>query len=114
MTTCSDLKNNYGEIRVDLGSGAVATGKRFIGLMMGDHAKTAIGVLFNTGTCVGFATNIFGAGMPPKFVGNFQWGGQEGCPQYAEDRAQATADIVMDRRGCRFTDAHRELFSFLG
>ena len=114
MTTCSDLKNNYGEIRVDLGSGAVATGRRFVGLMMGDHAKTAIGALFNTGTCVGFASNIFGSGMSPKFVDNFQWGGQDGCPRYAVDRAQATADIVMARRGCRFPGAHGDLFVSLG
>jgi len=113
MTTCSDLKNNYGEIRVDLGSGTVATGSRFVGLMMGDHAKTAIGTLFNTGTCVGFASNIFASGMPPKFVGNFQWGGQDGCPRYAVDRAQDTADIVMSRRGCRFTKAHGEIFTAL-
>ncbi len=113
MTTCSDLKNNYGEIRVDLGSGTVATGNRFVGLMMGDHAKTAIGTLFNTGTCVGFASNIFGAGMPPKYVGNFQWGGQDGGPVYAVDRARSTAGIVMGRRGCRFTDAHGELFTAL-
>lgn len=113
MTTCSDLKNNYGEIRVDLGSGSVATGQRFIGLMMADHAKTAIGTLFNTGTSVGFATNIFGTDMPPKFVGNFRWGGQEGCPAYAADRARETANMVMSRRGCCFSDAHGELFKAL-
>ncbi len=114
MTTCSDLKNNYGEIRVDLGSGTVATGSRFVGLMMGDHAKTAIGTLFNTGTCVGFASTIFGGGMPPKFVGNFQWGGQAGGPRYDVARAQGTAEIVMARRGCRFTKAHGEMFKALG
>jgi UDP-N-acetylglucosamine diphosphorylase/glucosamine-1-phosphate N-acetyltransferase len=114
MTTCSDLKNNYGQIRVDLGTGPVDSGSRFIGLMMGDHAKTAIGTLFNTGTCVGFASNIFGAGMPPKFVGNFLWGGQVGCPPYALERAQATARVVMQRRGCLFTPGHAELFSVLG
>lgn len=114
MTTCSDLKNNYGEIRVDLGSGTVATGSRFVGLMMGDHAKTAIGTLFNTGTCVGFASTIFGGGMPPKFVGNFQWGGQADGPRYDVVRAQGTADIVMARRGCRFTKAHGEMFKVLG
>lgn len=113
MTTCSDLKNNYGEIRVDLGSGTVATGSRFVGLMLGDHAKTAIGTLFNTGTCVGFASNIFGVGMPPKYVGNFQWGGQDGSPPYAVDRARSTAGIVMARRGCQFTEAHGELFTAL-
>jgi len=114
MTTCSDLKNNYGQIRVDLGAGPVDTGSRFVGLMLGDHAKTAIGTLFNTGTCVGFASNIFGPGMPPKFVGNFRWGGQEGSPAYAVDRALDTAAVVMGRRGCAFTPAHLDLFRVLG
>jgi UDP-N-acetylglucosamine diphosphorylase/glucosamine-1-phosphate N-acetyltransferase len=113
MTTCSDLKNNYGEIRVDLGSGDMATGERFVGLMMGDHAKTAIGTLFNTGTSVGFATNIFGTDMPPKHVGNFLWGGQKGCPSYSVDRARQTAGIVMGRRGCLFSPAHGDLFEAL-
>jgi UDP-N-acetylglucosamine diphosphorylase/glucosamine-1-phosphate N-acetyltransferase len=110
MTTCSDLKNNYGPVRVDLGSGARDTGRQFVGLLMGDHAKTAIGSLFNTGTCVGFATNIFGGGMPPKFVGNFQWGGMEGCPDYAVDKALETARVVMARRGCELLPAHENLF----
>ncbi len=114
LTTCSDLKNNYGEIRVDLGFGTVATGSRFVGLMMADHAKTAIGTMFNTGTSVGFASNIFGGEMPPKFVGNFQWGGQPGGPGYAVDRARSTTAIVMSRRGCRFTSAHEKLFQKLG
>lgn len=114
MTTCSDLKNNYGNVRVDLGEGQVDTGLRFVGLLMGDHAKTAIGTLFNTGTCVGFASNIFGTGMPPKFVGNFSWGGQEDSPGYAVDRALQTAEVVLARRGCRLTDAHKVLFRTLG
>ncbi len=114
LTTCSDLKNNYGEIRVDLGFGPVASGSRFVGLMMGDHAKTAIGTMFNTGTSVGFASNIFGGLMPPKFVGNFQWGGQAGDPLYAVERALGTSAIVMSRRGCRFTPDHENLFRKLG
>lgn len=113
MTTCSDLKNNYGEIRVDLGAGAVATGSRFVGLMLGDHVKTAIGTLFNTGTSVGFASNVFGTGIPPKFIGNFQWGGQDECPAYAVGPAQATAAVAMSRRGCGFSAVHEELFRIL-
>jgi hypothetical protein len=110
MTTCSDLKNNYGEVRVDLGDGELATGRRFVGLMLADHVKTAIGSLFNTGTVVGYATNIFGGGMPPKHVGSFSWGGAAGAPAYAVDRAVDTARIVMSRRGCSFTGAHEALF----
>jgi len=113
LTTCSDLKNNYGPVRVDLGQGPVDSGLRFVGLLMGDHAKTAIGSLFNTGTCVGFASNIFDGGMPPKYVGNFQWGGQAGCPVYAVEKAVETAAVVMSRRGCQFTPAHADLFQSL-
>ena len=113
LTTCSDLKNNYGPVRVDLGEGPVETGQRFIGLMLGDHAKTAIGTLFDTGTSVGFAANIFGSQRPPKFVGNFCWGGTEGCPLYEVERALNTAAVVMGRRGCKLTEQHRALFTAL-
>jgi len=113
MTTNSDLKNNYGLVRVDLGDGPRDTGRRFVGLLAGDHVKTAIGTLFNTGTVVGFATNIFGSGMPPKHVPNFSWGGADGALSYDVERAIATANVVMSRRGCTFTPAHEEIFRHL-
>jgi UDP-N-acetylglucosamine diphosphorylase/glucosamine-1-phosphate N-acetyltransferase len=112
MTTCSDLKNNYGTIRVDLGEGSIDTGRRFVGLLMGDHGKTAIGTLFNTGTCVGFGANVFGTGMPPKFVPNFSWGA-DGRTRTELDKALATAEVVLGRRGCRLTDGLRRLFGSL-
>lgn len=113
MSTCSDLKNNYGTVRVNLGTGEQDTGQRFVGLMMGDHAKTAIGSLFNTGTCIGFASNIFGGEMPPKYVPNFSWGGQQGAPVYEAGRAQQTAAVVTERRQCLWTEGHTKLFAFL-
>ncbi len=113
MTTCSDLKNNYGTVRVDLGSGSEDTGQRFVGLLAGDHVKTAIGTMFNTGTCVGFASNIFGGVMPPKLVPAFSWGGHEAAPAYGLEQASATAAVVMGRRGCRFLPAHHSLFARL-
>lgn len=113
LTTCSDLKNNYGSVKVDLGDGLQETGRRFVGLLAGDHVKTAIGTLFNTGTSVGFASNIFGEGMPPKYVPAFSWGGRAGDPAYGLEAAVATAGIVLGRRGCRFLPAHAELFAHL-
>ena len=109
MTTCSDLKNNYGIVRVDLGSGVVDTGQKFVGLMMGDHAKTAIGTLFNTGTCVGFASNVFGGEMPPKFIRDFSWGGLPESPPYDVEKAIDTALVVMSRRGCRLSEEGKNL-----
>lgn len=110
MTTCSDLKNNYGSVRVNLGEEERDTGQRFVGLMMGDHAKSAIGSLFNTGTTVGFASNVFGGAMPPKYVANFSWGGAPDAPIYGSERARQTAQIVLQRRGCTWTPAHDRLF----
>ncbi len=109
LTTCSDLKNNYGNVRVDLGFGTIDTGRRFVGLLLGDHVKTAIGTLFNTGTSVGFASNVFGGVMPPKYVGNYSWGGQSGSPIYQVEKAISTASVVLGRRGCILTEANKKL-----
>lgn len=111
MTTCSDLKNNYGSVRINLGEGEFDTGQRFVGLMLGDHVKTAIGSLFNTGTVVGFASNIFGSEMPPKHVPAFSWGGAENAAQYDPLRAAKTAEIAFGRRQCQWTAAHANLFA---
>lgn len=113
LTTCSDLKNNYGNVKVDLGHGLEATGQRFVGLLAGDHVKTAIGTLFNTGTVVGFASNIFGQGMPPKYVPPFSWGGRPGDPAYGLEAALATARVVLGRRGCLLQPAHEQVFAAL-
>ena len=112
-TTNSDLKNNYGEIVVNYGLGPVATGSRFVGLMMAEHAKSAIGTTFNTGTTVGFSSNVFASGFPRTCLANYTWGDGRGRRSYAVDRALEVARIVMSRRACRFTAAHEALFRFL-
>lgn len=112
-TTNSDLKNNYGEIRVNFGLGPVDTGSRFVGLMMAEHAKSAIGTTFNTGTTVGFSSNVFAEGFPRTCLGNYTWGDGRVRRTYDVDRALEVARIVMGRRDCRFTDAHEALFRFL-
>lgn len=114
LTTCSDLKNNYGRIRVDVGAGEQETGLRFLGLLMAEHGKTAIGTLFNTGTAVGFASNVFAVGFPPKTLPNFTWGDGRDAARQDPQRAAATAAIAMDRRGCRFTAGHDDIFRRLG
>ncbi len=114
LTTCSDLKNTYGEIRVDLGSGPERSGQRFVGVLMGEHAKTAIGTLFNTGSTVGFASNVFGTGFPEKALPCFTWG--DGREETRQDprRALEVAGVAMDRRGCRLTAGHEGIFTALG
>jgi UDP-N-acetylglucosamine diphosphorylase/glucosamine-1-phosphate N-acetyltransferase len=109
-TNNSDLKNNYGHIRVSVNGKPVDSGLRYLGLMMGDHSKCAINTMFNTGTIIGVNCNIFGAGMPPKFMPSFSWGGSEGLSRYDFDKSVELAQIVMARRNIEFTARHRTLF----
>jgi UDP-N-acetylglucosamine diphosphorylase/glucosamine-1-phosphate N-acetyltransferase len=109
-TNNSDLKNNYGKIRVLLNGRVMDTGKQFLGLIMGDHSKTAINSMFNTGTIVGANCNIFGAGMPPRFVPSFSWGGADKLVEYRLDKIIEVAKLVMGRRNITFTDKDKQLF----
>ncbi|MGC9314320.1 MAG: putative sugar nucleotidyl transferase [bacterium] len=103
LTTTSDLKNNYGVIRVDLGNGEIATNRIKVGSFIGDHAKTGIGALLNSGTCLGVSVNHYGTGLPPKFVPDFSWGGAEGYVDYDIEKAMSTAKTVMSRRNVIMT-----------
>lgn len=110
-TNNSTLKNNYGTIRVQLEDKEVDTGLRFLGLMMGDHSKCAISVMFNTGTVVGFSSNIFGSGFPDKYIPSFSWGGSESLQTYDINKSLETARVMMSRRNVDFTRDDEDLFS---
>lgn len=108
LTTNSDLKNNYGTVRIWTPDGETDTGESKIGCLLGDHVKTAIGTLLNTGTVVGPASNIFGTGMPPKYVPPFSWGGAGGA-SYDIDRFLETAEVVMKRRDVVLSEGQRRV-----
>ena len=97
-TNNSDLKNNYGNVKLVIDGETVDSGSMFMGLVMGDHSKSSINSMFNTGTVVGVSSNIFGSGFPPKAVPSFAWGGAEGLKTYELERALDVARRVMGRR----------------
>jgi UDP-N-acetylglucosamine diphosphorylase / glucose-1-phosphate thymidylyltransferase / UDP-N-acetylgalactosamine diphosphorylase / glucosamine-1-phosphate N-acetyltransferase / galactosamine-1-phosphate N-acetyltransferase len=74
-TTSSDLKNDYSNVAVCLdGRSRIDTGLMKVGCLIGDHTKTSIGTLFNTGTCVGAMSMVLAhGGLLPKFVPSFAW-----------------------------------------
>jgi len=86
------------------------TGRQFLGLLMGDHTKTGINTIFNTGTVVGFNCNIWGSEMSDKFVPSFSWGHGSEMVHYDLTRAMQTAEMVLERRNVKFSDAHRAIF----
>ncbi len=97
-TNTSNLKNTYGEVKAWSypAEALMATGQQFLGLLMGDHAKCSINTMFNTGTVAGVCANVFGSGFPDKHIPSFSWGG---TGTYALDKAMATCQQVMQRRG---------------
>ncbi len=111
-TNCSNLKNNYDEIKIwdEAANKSVKTGLTFCGLLMGDHSKCGINTMFNTGTVVGVSCNLFGGSFPEKFVRSFSWGGSEGITTYDFNRAMETANRMMGRRHKQLTDAETAMY----
>lgn len=99
-TNNSNLKNNYGAVRVyDYETaGYRDTGLMFCGIVMADHSKCGINTAFNTGTVVGVGANIFGTGQPPKFVPDFAWVSGESRSVHRLDRMIETAKIVWSQK----------------
>jgi UDP-N-acetylglucosamine diphosphorylase/glucosamine-1-phosphate N-acetyltransferase len=113
MTTNSDLKNDYSNVGVCLdGSSTINTNSRKVGSLIGDHAKTSIGTLFNTGAYVGAMSVIMATGKPlPKFIPSFAWF-LEGVVTkgFGKAKLYATARVAMDRRGCQWTAAQEAMW----
>jgi len=105
-TNTSNLKNNYDEVKLWSYEDQrfAKTGLQFCGLIMGDHSKTGINTMFNTGTVVGVNANIFGSGYPRNYVPSYSWGGAHGFKTYLVDKSIETAEKVMARRGLALTE----------
>lgn len=100
-TTNSNLLNTYGEVamRVEPEGPRHRTGLTFLGAIVGDHAKFAIGTRIMTGTVVGTGAMIATTEPPPTTVRRFAWLTDAGARTYSWDRFLETARIVMERRG---------------
>ncbi len=112
-TNNSDLKNNYGNVKVTINDEEIDSGSMFVGLTMGDHSKTGINTMFNTGTVAGVCANIFGSDFPPKYIPSFSWGGANGFVQHDLEKALAAAEKVMQRRNVEFTKSNEKLLRFI-
>ncbi len=110
-TNNSNLKNNYAEVKMwnYPQKRFIPTGLQFAGLIMGDHSKSGINTMFNTGTVVGVSSNIFGTGFPRNFIPSFSWGGAAGFTVYKPQKAYEVARLVMQRRNIEFTPTDKKI-----
>lgn len=59
--TCnSDLKNTYGEVKMEYNGRKVSTGMQFFGCVVGDYSKSAINTSIFTGKTIGACSMVYG------------------------------------------------------
>ncbi len=113
FTTNSDLKNDYSTVSVMLdGRRAIDTGSVKVGSLIGDHVKTSIGTLFNTGSYVGPMALIMGTGKPlPKFIPSFAWFIEGVVTKgFGKGKLYETAKMAMSRRNCQWTETEQTMW----
>ncbi len=112
ITSNSDLRNDYAEVQVPLGGDPVPTGQAKVGCFLGDHTRTGLGSMINTGTVVGVMCNLLPAGpLLPKHVPSFtavRYG--KVAPGFPLEQMFATARTVKSRRNQTFSPLEEQLF----
>lgn len=111
-TQVSDLRNDYAPVRVGIAGEDVDTGLLKVGAFLGDHTKTGLGTLLNSGTVVGaFCHLLPWTTLLPKVIPSYCafWLGQL-QEQTDFRRLFGTAATVLRRRGALWTDRHAEFF----
>jgi UDP-N-acetylglucosamine diphosphorylase/glucosamine-1-phosphate N-acetyltransferase len=111
-THASDLRNDYGDVKMIVNGVLTNSGRAKVGCFLGDHTKIGLGCLINTGTSVGVFGNLLPAGeLLPKFIPSFSWVQHGNVADRADLPALfATAEQAMARRGEEFGEFHRDLF----
>jgi UDP-N-acetylglucosamine diphosphorylase/glucosamine-1-phosphate N-acetyltransferase len=113
LTTNSDLKNNYGPVRLTIGKKEFDTGLMKLGCFIGDHTKLGIGTLIPTGAVIGSFVNFAGGGMIPRFTPSFRWLTPGKEEYYDLGKAISTAKVVMERRDVKMSKQYERMIRTL-
>jgi len=97
--TCnSDLKNTYGQVKMEYRHESVPTGMQFLGCIMGDYSKSAINTGIFTGKTIGACSMMYGfvTTNVPSFVNYARFFGQ--VTELPPDVLVATQQRMFTRR----------------
>jgi UDP-N-acetylglucosamine diphosphorylase/glucosamine-1-phosphate N-acetyltransferase len=111
-TFTSDLRTDYGRVRMQVRGRLVDTGLIKVGAYFGDHVKTSIGTLLNTGSTVGpFALLLTSGSLLPREIPAFCRFGHGRLTERTDlGQMFETAGIAMGRRGREWTEAHADVY----
>ena len=96
MTTTSNLKNNYGQVKLQYNKTIYESKTQKLGSIIGDLARTGIGTMLNTGTILDVGACLFEGRPLQKYYQAFFWGGK--ANKYKLDRFLSDLTIIMARR----------------
>lgn len=110
-TTASNLKMTYGTVKLlDWPTGLeIDSGEQFVGTIMGDHCKTGINTMLNTGTVCGVGSVVVGAGFPAREIPSFKWAQPGALVDYRLDKALVDMERMMARRGVALDRHYRRM-----
>ncbi|MCA9079980.1 MAG: hypothetical protein KDA58_05445 [Planctomycetaceae bacterium] len=111
-TINSDLKNDYSSVKVMVDGTMVDSGSTKVGCFIGDHTKTALASLFNTGTTVGVMSLVLPGGeLLPKVIPSFcrVWHGDLDQLPDGIESGIASARTAMGRRNLTLSAAQEAL-----
>ena len=99
-TDNSNLLNTYAEVVMRLAHDGPLhrTGLVFMGCILGDHVKLAIGTRVMTGTTIGTGSMVASSTPPPSFTPRFSWLTDAEPKRYQWRKFAAVAETVMARR----------------
>jgi len=110
-TTNSNIKNNASIVKVWTPKGEMNAGQK-CGVFMGDYSKTSINTSINTGTVMGVCSNIFEAGLTPKYIPNFSWGG-DGLRRYDLEKALIDIGDWKKLKGKNITENEKTILTYI-
>jgi len=110
--TCnSNIKNNASIVKVWTPKGEINAGKK-CGVFMGDYSKTSINTSLNTGTVIGVCSNVFEAGLTPKYIPNFSWG-SDGLRRYELEKALTDIDNWKKLKGKAISENEKTILTYI-
>jgi UDP-N-acetylglucosamine diphosphorylase / glucose-1-phosphate thymidylyltransferase / UDP-N-acetylgalactosamine diphosphorylase / glucosamine-1-phosphate N-acetyltransferase / galactosamine-1-phosphate N-acetyltransferase len=103
-TITGDLRFDYQPIAIRRGGTRVPTGQIKLGSIIGDHARTGLGVLLDCGSTVGAFASLLPTGqLAPREVPSFARCGPNGITFMEVDAVLRGSATAMSRRGRELT-----------